>query len=78
MNYIFGFVMFMCGVGTGHFLTLRFIRKTAEIPEGEMPAGWWECTSCGFTTSHEPEGRCPVCKIEGTPVPETKGERVNE
>lgn len=69
IDYAGVFVSFMLGVVTGLYTTLRLMKKNSGPPEGDMPENWWECSQCGFTTSCEPMGKCPVCKFNGNPVP---------
>lgn len=67
-NYPVIFVSAVIGAYVGFRATIHLLEKNTP-PEGDMPENWWECTSCGFTTSHEPMGQCPVCKFNGHTVP---------
>lgn len=69
VDYAEFFTMFMLGVVTGLGITLKLLKPKPEDAEGEILEDAWECTGCGFTTSHEPMGQCPVCKFNGHTVP---------
>ena len=68
-NYPVIFVSTVIGACVGAYAAVRLLREKSERPEGDMPEGWWKCTECGFTTSHEPMGKCPVCKFNAYDVP---------